>query len=103
MEIAKLDGSLIDLEECMTLTDGLVASFRRGLDGMAARVTTDLGVRTKIDEVIFQILTGLADDSAKKSALLKAGKSLVAAEAADDADDEPDADDEEETGYGPSH
>jgi hypothetical protein len=96
MEIAQLDGRLIELEEVMTLTDYLIGSFRQGLDGMAARVTTDRSVRAKIEDIIREILTGLANANATKAALLKSGGSLIAEEVEDAADDEAVADGEDD-------
>ena len=88
MEIALLDGSLIDLEECMTLTEGLVGSFRAGLSGLPARITSDLSLRGKIETACNEMLTRMADDCEKKSKVLRAGQSLIEAEADVEPDDE---------------
>ena len=82
IEIAKLDGSLIDLEERMTLTEQLVGSFRAGLSGLPSRITRDVMLRGQIEAACDEILTQLSDDYEKKSKALQDGQSLIAVEAA---------------------
>lgn len=90
MEIAKLAGSLIDLEECMTFTEGLIGTFRTGLSGLPFRITGDLALRGRIETACDEMLTRLADEFDSKAKVLRSGRSLIEGEA------EPEPSDEEE-------
>ena len=90
IEIAKMNGSLIDLEECVTLTEQLVGSFRAALSGLSARITSDIVLRGQIDAACDEMLTRLSDDFEKKSKALQDGQSLIEVEAAVETDDQDD-------------
>lgn len=82
IEIAKLNGTLINLEECVTLTEQLVGSFRAGLSGLPARITSDIVLRGQIGAACDEMLTQLSDDYERKSKALQDGQSLIEVEAA---------------------
>lgn len=77
LRIAKQEGSLIDLEECVVLAEGLVGTFRASLASLPFTVTSDVVLRNRIDEACDHILSQLANEFERKAAALKEGQSLI--------------------------
>lgn len=71
IEIAKLDHSLIALDEALAYVDDMNATFRRGLDTLPMRISrTDPALRASINNATDALLNELSALAAKRSAEL---------------------------------
>lgn len=93
IELAQLDGRLIDLEEANLFYAALTSSFKNALYGLGARLTRDVAERARIDNLADVILTDLANDYGRQFEALKTTGRLPDADVTED--DEGDFNDDE--------
>ncbi len=67
LKYAEAARKLVPVAEMDAMIDEIVDVFRSGLAGTAARVTSDLQIRRRIDGVVREILTEVADIAGKKA------------------------------------
>lgn len=85
IRIAREENRLIEVEQAIDAVDEVIGAVRSELDGLAARVTRDLELRSLIETEINGVFSRAEKRFIERASDLRAGRDPVQAEAEDDA------------------
>ncbi len=85
LRIAEREKTVIDLAEHFAVVEELCGLFVSSMNGLPARVTRDIPLRRKIEIDLDEIRRQIVARAEQRSAELRAGRSVAAADPEDDA------------------